>query len=246
MNLKASLSKILSNKWVLIIVSLFAFLNVVGYIIVGNFNSLAYFIVFALFIRYFSKNMILILGIPLLLANLLSLKGYHIEGLENQSDNDKTDEDKKKEEQNKTIKKINQQDAKTKQGLPITPLDHTANTDNTSDSNVEHDESFEVGRGKKKSYDIDYAATVEDAYDELNKILGSDGIKRLTSDTQKLMKQQMQLAESMKTMEPMIKSMEPMMEQAQKMLTNMSDGKEGIGSIMQLAKKFTGKSGADK
>ena len=74
----------------------------------------------------------------------------------------------------------------------------------------------------------------------LNKILGSDGIKRLTGDTQSLMKQQMQLAESMKSMAPMIKSMAPMMKQAQDMLGGMGDGKEGLGGIMELAKKLTG------
>jgi hypothetical protein len=222
-------------------VSLFAFFNVIGYLVVGNFNLVMYFIIFAILVRYFSKNMILVLGIPLLLVNILPLERAFSEGLENNTtqQEETTAGDKDTTEHNKIIKKINQQDAKTKQGLPITPLDHTTQTNNTSNNDVEHDESFEVGRGKKKSYDIDYAATVEDAYDELNKILGSDGIKRLTGDTQKLMQQQMQLAESMKSMEPIIKNMGPMMKQAQEMLTNMGDGKEGLGSIMEIAKKFT-------
>ena len=56
------------------------------------------------------------------------------------------------------------------------------------------DESFEVGRAKRGGgYNIDYASTIEDAYDELNKIIGGDGIQKLTGDTQNLMKQQMQL-----------------------------------------------------
>ena len=54
-------------------------------------------------------------------------------------------------------------------------------------------EDFEVGRRKNGAAKIDYASTIEDAYDDLNKILGSDGIKRLTDDTQGLMKQQMEL-----------------------------------------------------
>jgi hypothetical protein len=82
------------------------------------------------------------------------------------------------------------------------------------------DESFEVGRSKKNSsgYNIDYASTIEDAYDQLNSILGSDGIKQLTNDTQGLMKQQMQLAESMKEMGPMIAGMAPLMTQAKGLL----------------------------
>ena len=125
--------------------------------------------------------------------------------------------------------------------MPITPIEPTSDTTTTTD------ESFEVGRSKKGGYDIDYASTVEDAYDQLNSIIGGDGIQRLTSDTQKLMKQQMQLAEAMKGMGPMMESMGPMMQsigpmmkQAQAILGDMGEGKEGLGSIMNMAKKLSG------
>ena len=106
------------------------------------------------------------------------------------------------------------------------------------------DESFEVGRSKKRSgggYKVDYASTVEDAYDELNKIIGGDGIKRLTSDTQNLMKQQLQLAEAMKGMGPLIQNMAPLMEQAQGLMNGMGSGKDGLGDIMKMAQQFTNK-----
>ena len=237
MNFKAELSKFLTNKLVLNIVATLAFLNVLGYIVLGNLNSVIFFIIVAVLIRYFSKNMIIVLGIPLILVNLLSLKGDFTEGLENNTTN--TNESHKPDDTYKdTIKKINQQDAKSKQGLPITPL-HPTETTNSSNNNAQSDESFEVGRAKKKGYDIDYAATVEDAYDQLNKILGSDGIKRLTDDTQGLMKQQLQLAESMKSMAPLIQGMAPMMKQAQEMLSGMGEGSQGLGGIMDIAKKLT-------
>ncbi|NBX39582.1 MAG: hypothetical protein EBR54_09285 [Flavobacteriia bacterium] len=76
---------------------------------------------------------------------------------------------------------------------------------------------------------IDYAATVEDAYGDLNKILGGDGIKRLTDDTQKLMSQQMQLADAMKNMGPLLS-------QAKDMLKGF-DFKE-LGGIANIAKSF--------
>ena len=106
-------------------------------------------------------------------------------------------------------------------------------------SNVKTDESFEVGRAKGKSK-IDYATTIEDAYDELNKILGSDGIKRLTSDTQGLMKQQADLAKSMEAMTPLIQSIMPMAEKAQKMMESMDAGNGSLGSVMEMAKKMSG------
>jgi hypothetical protein len=244
MNFKAELSKFLTNKWVLNIVAILALLNVLGYIVLGNLNSAIFFIIVAVLIRYFSKNMIIVLGIPLILVNLLSLKGNFTEGLENNttksSQNTTTNNTDNSDNTYKdTIKKINQQDAKSRQGLPITPIQTNETTTNSNNSNAQSDESFEVGRAKKRGYDIDYAATVEDAYDELNKILGSDGIKRLTDDTQGLMKQQLQLAESMKSMAPLIQGMAPMMKQAQDMLSGMGEGSQGLGGIMDIAKKLT-------
>jgi hypothetical protein len=127
------------------------------------------------------------------------------------------------------------------QGLPmtITPMDNN-NSDANANANANVDESFEVGRTKKNAngYNIDYASTIEDAYDELNKILGSDGIKRLTNDTQGLMKQQLQLAESMKNMQPLIAGMAPLMKQAEGLLGSMGDN-GNLGNLADIAKQFS-------
>jgi len=244
MKFKAAFSKFLTNKIVLNVVAVIAVLNIIGYLSIGNYNGVAYFVILALLITYFSKNMIIVLGIPIILVNLFISKGALLtEGMENKDSSIKAHSANTNATQNthaETIHKINQQDAKSKQGLPITPIDSTSSITNTSRSNATVDESFEVGRGKKKGYEIDYASTVEDAYDSLNKILGSDGVKRLTGDTQQLLKQQQQLAESMQSMAPMIKGMAPMMKQAQDLLGGMGDGKEGLGGIMDMAKKLSG------
>jgi hypothetical protein len=237
MKFKAAFSKFLTNKIVLNVVSVLALLNIIGYLVMGNYTEVAYFVILALLITYFSKNMIIVLGVPIILVGLFTSNTKLLtEGMENNSNNNSKDNAKakakaKSSEHSKTITKINQQDAKSKQGLPITPI-------NAAD--LDTNESFEVGRAKKKGHEIDYASTVEDAYDSLNKILGSDGVKRLTGDTQQLLKQQQQLAESMQSMAPMIKSMAPMMKQAQSLLGGMGDGKEGLGGIMDMAKKLSG------
>jgi hypothetical protein len=235
MKFKAAFSKFLTNKIVLNVVSVLALLNIIGYLVMGNYTGVAYFIILALLITYFSKNMIIVLGVPIILVGLFTSNTKILtEGMENNSNakaNSDANAKAKASEHSKTIKKINQQDAKSKQGLPITPI---------HEADVDTNESFEVGRAKKKGHEIDYASTVEDAYDSLNKILGSDGVKRLTGDTQQLLKQQQQLAESMQSMAPMIKSMAPMMKQAQSLLGGMGDGKEGLGGIMDMAKKLSG------
>ena len=62
----------------------------------------------------------------------------------------------------------------------------------------------------KESY-IDHAATIEEAYTSLDNILGSDGINKLTQDTQRLMAQQQKLFDTMNRMTPVVKDAMSMM-----------------------------------
>ena len=206
MNLQKSFSKFLVNPLALKVVSAIAIINFLGYLILGNTTAVIYFILVGLIVSYFSKNMVLILGVPLLLVNLFAAGKKTAEGFDKMKKKEgATTMQKKKDSEKEDVKKEEKKD-----------------------------ESFEVGRKKSKgSYNIDYASTVEDAYDELNKIIGSDGVKRLTQDTQGLMKQQLQLTEAMNGMEPMIAQMGPLMDRVQTMMGGLNmlknDGeKEGV------------------
>jgi hypothetical protein len=192
----------------------------------GNFNNVIFFIILAVLVRNFSHNMIIVLGTPLLIVNLFAMRNGTFEGMETNpvDDKDKKDEDKTK----KTT------DSPMKTGTEVPDII-------TADAAKKED--FEVGRSKNGASKIDYASTIEDAYDDLNKILGSDGIKRLTDDTQGLMKQQMQLAKSMEGMQPLIEGIKPMIDQMNGMMKSM-DGKEGLGPIMDIAKKLAAGSNA--
>jgi hypothetical protein len=211
---------LLRNKWVLNIVAFIALLNLISFIITGNINNTIFFIVLALLVRYFSKNMIIVLGVPIVFVNLFSFKNYR-EGLETQDASGAV----------ATTIKTDVNNIKTK--LTTAKTDASGNT-------TTPDENFEVGRAKNKGANkIDYATTIEDAYDDLNKILGSDGIQRLTDDTQHLMKQQMDLAKSMEAMTPLIQNIMPMAEKAQQMMKSMDGGSNGLGNIMEMAKKMS-------
>ena len=234
MKLNSTVSKILTNKWVLNIVAFLAFLNVIGYAIMGNLNNAAFFIVLAVLVRYFSKNMIIVLGVPLILVNLFNFKNgsYQFEGIEGMENN--TDGASDKSSQKNILNKALED--KNKKDTPII----VPNDGGVVSSNVADDKSgFEVGRRKNGGSKIDYATTIEDAYDQLNQILGSDGVKSLTDDTQKLMQQQMELAKSMEAMTPLIKGIMPMAEKAQEMMKGMDNGSGGLGNIMEIAKKMS-------
>lgn len=243
MKLNSAIAKFLTNKMVLNVVALLAIFNIIGYLMMGYINSVLYFIITAVLVRFFSKNMIIVLGIPLILVNLFAIKGNTKEGMDNNND--------AKKNQSKIDKLVS--DNKTKNTtIAMQPLEHN-NQDNSqdnvqasndaqaSDDSTGEQQGFEPGRRKNRGYQIDYASTIEDAYDELNNILGSDGINRLTSDTQKLMKQQMQLAEAMKGMGSMVQSIAPMVQNLKGMMGQLGEDKNGLESLKNLADKFSPK-----
>jgi hypothetical protein len=234
MKVNSTVSKILTNKWVLNIISFLALFNVIGYIVMGNFNNVVFFIILAVLVRNFSQNMIIVLGTPLIIVNLFAMKNGIFEGMENKSDTTSTATTDKKDDVKNEIKDKKNADP------PMLPGTDAKDSDIVS-ADAAKKEDFEVGRRKNGASKIDYASTIEDAYDDLNKILGSDGIKRLTNDTQGLMKQQMELAESMKAMTPLVQGMAPMIEQMKSMMTTMDgNGEGGLGPVMEIAKKLTG------
>ena len=230
MKTNAFLSNLLTSKLVLTIIFWLSLTNIIGYLIYSRFDAIVFFILISVIIAYFSKNMIIILGIPLILVNLVVLgKNRFKEGMETKD----TNGEKKNNNGENKITSNNGQPA------VITPVDQPPTTEHP-DTEIKNEkpDSFEVGRSKNKSkYNVDYAATIEDAYDELNNILGSDGIKNLTSDTQNLMKQQKQLTEAMTQIQPLMQTVGPLLDQAKSMMSNMQQA-GGVDQLNKLAKQF--------
>jgi hypothetical protein len=254
MKLSHVVQKLLANKTVLNIVAGLSAFNIIGYLVLGKLTAILFFIVLAILITHFSKNMIVVLGVPLILVNLFVVSGAFntIEG--------NTGMEKCKDASGKEVNMsgagitgvdgsgncIMEEMEKMKKCMDVSGNEVDASGEGINGVDASGNciiaDGFEVGRAKRRGAgpQIDYASTVEDAYDQLNSILGSDGIKKLTGDTQKLMKQQMNLASSMKDIGPMIEGLGPMMKQAQDLLGGMKYGDDegGLASIMEMAKKF--------
>lgn len=79
---------------------------------------------------------------------------------------------------------------------------------------------------------IDYASTLEQAYDNIENIIGEDGVRGLTDQTKSLMNQQKQLMNNMKDIEPLLKSAQGFMEQM--------TGNGGLSGISEMLKGFAG------
>jgi hypothetical protein len=132
----------------------------------------------------------------------------------------------------------------------------TTTTTTTTDAEEPEIESFSPAgagfNGKKrgaiggpaKASRIDYSTTLEQAYDNLDKMLSGDGLSNLSADTEKLMNQQQKLFSA-------VNKMMPMMESAQGMINGLDMDK--IGSLIGMTEKFSslggmfgGKIGATK
>lgn len=223
MKVPTVISKMFTNKYFLYLMAFLSFTNVIGYIILGNVNAVIYFIIVSLFIAFFSRNMAFILFIALIFTNLIIVHNVPSkEGFEGENKEETQEKMKdKKEVREKPLA------ASNNESLPVvTPMNNS--------------ESFSGGNNLKGSK-VDYASTVENAYDNLNKILGSDGIKNLTNDTQTLMKQQQKLAESMQSMTPLIQNITPLLNQTKDMLGSMN-----MGNIDQIASMITSMTGSGK
>jgi hypothetical protein len=250
MKLPKNFIKMLENKYVLYFVLFLAVTNLIGYLVLGNINAVIFFILVGFLVGNFSKNMIIILTVPLILTSILMVGKRVTEGMTGENADAvkaKVDAAKADPEGTKATMsaKVDDKKAAMKTAVanklgaagigPAQPVVTGSEAPEETTTTAPESTTTEVsgfqsnGTNKSRNNRIDYAATVEDAYGDLNKILGGDGIKNLTQDTQKLMTQQLQLADAMKNMGPLL-------EQAKGMLKGL-DFKE-LGGLANLAKSF--------
>jgi len=255
--------KFLTNKYILYLVVFLSITNMIGYLVMGSLNPLIYFLIIGLVTSILTKNMCIILLTALILSNIIVVSQNYSEGFtgnkntssDNSSKNvlNKNINSQKPQNNNKPMNQTNSKKTHTTSASGKLPMkivndgpmeSETNNTSgsNTGSENEKTDEAFEVGMesGTKKNYRVDYASTIEDAYGQLNQILGSEGIKRLTDDTQNLLKQQIQLADAMKSMGPLISNMAPLIEQTKGLMNGIGGFDiKNLGNFASFAKGFS-------
>jgi len=232
MKLPSSVKKLLENKYVLYIVFFLAVANVLGYLAMGNYKAVVVFVLLGYLVYHFNKNMVVALGVPLIVTSIFAASIMREGVVGSMDDGEKTvAENKKDNKDDKQVEKPADSDVKVDNATGAAVVKNAEKDAKDASGNPipkPTEQGFTTVYNKKNNR-VDYAATVEDAYGDLNKILGGDGIKNLTADTQKLMNQQLQLAEAMK-------SMTPLLDQA-KTLMNGFDMKN-FGNIAEMAKQF--------
>ena len=246
--MKLSINKLLQNKIVLYIVLFFSVTSMFSYLMAQNYAAVLFFLLIAFLANYFSKNMILVLGIAVLSTNLLasvtnvfSLSGLR-EGLtsdshydDDDSDDDSDDDrDDDRDDKIKTdIKKAKKVDKKledaTKQvhdDIENLEKDQTKKTcgqylhksackdndckwagglcEKAPKSSFQNLNPASYSNSNKSKPNLDEAGTIESAYDNLENIIGTDSIRNMTADTQKLADRQKDLIEQLKNVAPLI------------------------------------------
>jgi hypothetical protein len=248
------------NKIVLYGSLILVLLSILRHLSNRNINAIILMALIGLITSYFSKNMIIILITAFASVFVLELMGSPgvtegmstKEGAENEGDDtadEETAEDEKTENltnkkegaSNKGKEKKKPEDDtegntgmdtadkknKNKQGMsPLSPANY--------DGKKDDDEKVGVKNGNR----IDYASTLEQAYDNIENIIGEDGVRGLTDQTKSLMHQQQQLMNNMKEMGPLLKSAEGFMEQI--------TGNGGIQGITNMLQGFATPGGAKK
>ena len=176
--MKVNTKKILENKFVLYLVFFLALISVFTYITSNNYASVLLFILISLLTKYFSKNMVIILGAAIIGTHLVSLiNGNSVllpkrEGFEDQGEN-------------------NQKPKKTKksgfanQTLSPASLDNIPSVDNVLAKD-------------------DEAKKTEKAYDLLEKNINAGEMKNIAGNTKQLLGKQVQLMDQMKQITPIL------------------------------------------
>ena len=237
MKMKMKAPAILKNKYVLYLLLVVGIVNVLGYLAMEDYKSLGLFISVGLLSTYFSKNMAVTLLVAIMVTAVVAVNDKVKEGLENKEDG--------KKEKKEGMKKGNSQctqdsdctgsgekcvDSKCKTGFQN-------NVPPSTPAKVDDDDESPGDR-------IDYAATMEQAYDNLQQMLGEDGIKGITSETKKLVKQQKDLMGTLNQMAPVLSTAKETLESMNMPdMAGMADMLKQLNSKAPDISKFTQKKG---
>ena len=98
--------KLLSNNPLLYGTAIISFLNILGFIQIGKMNIVLLYIIIAIILSVYTKNMVVVLGAPLLIVNLVSYMGYNIEGMEERNEGE--EEDEEEDDLDANLKELNE------------------------------------------------------------------------------------------------------------------------------------------
>lgn len=225
-----------------------AFFNLLSYLQYNYLGAIVIFLVVGLLTSHYTKNMVVVLGVTILVTNLLVGIGFlknlkFKEGFREGAtgdDSDKEDKDSSDDEEDISNLKSKLSDDEGKISKMKTDMSNLKNKEKTDMSNLKDKEKTDMSNMKKKLSDDEkqikklvsksksddsdddsnegflvdyedielknknkkYAQAMGGAQLQMGKLLGKNGVQNL--DTTELLKQQKDLMQAMKNMQPLI------------------------------------------
>ena len=278
------------NRYVLYITAILGITNLLGYIAMENYDSMALLVVMFLLARYFSKNIAINICIAIFVTSIVTLNGKLHEGFKEGnrgkgadrrpapkpkkypttsagSGKNTTTELKEKKKQYSSINAQRERKDKAKPQDPVKPEDpedpeeppkEEPPKEEPPKEEPECPKGTELVKGecvpsapeKKKPErfrnnvpssspakvngsgddDMDVAAKMEDAYGNLNKMLGDGAMASMATETKKLVAQQQELMNT-------LSSMTPSLNKAKETLSNLNI--PNMEKMTGILKRFT-------
>ena len=197
-NSNAMFNKLVNNKITLYVVAIIALITLLGNIINSEFSAVLLFFLVGGIAYCFTKNMTIVLGSSIVVTTVATMSRsffFYQEGLvEDMSGRPMRPSKTKTSETPETpeipeipeIPDITEPTKPAPESLtPLTP---------SLVNNIPNKDQMQKQLGK--------ASEMEQAYDNLEKIMGKDNIQSISTDTKDLIKQQNELIKQLKTMTP--------------------------------------------
>lgn len=237
----------LKNKYLLYFVSIIVFIQIFTYLINYKFTAVVFFYILSLIIFQFNKNMVIVLAIPSVLTFFINNLLYknNIEGLENKKDegedieveetNDEDEEPIQTDEDTELPDKNNEETLQVtnEQIQALINKSLSSNNSNKSKSGYKNIKKtpglYTLPNVEQIKNQKQKAEKIEEAYDNLEKVIGKNGINSISSNTKELVKHQKELVSG-------LKEITPALDQAMSAL-----GKVDMGKIMSIFNSFTPK-----
>ena len=206
----AMFNKLVNNKITLYIVSIIALLSLIGHIIYSEISAIILFFLVGAIAYNFTKNMTIVLGSAFVVTSIASMTMnlfVYQEGMEGNDSSGNTNTSTNARQNNVASALSNSRDS----------TDSTDNTNSTNSTNTNSTNSTDDTEGlsqltpalldnipnkEQMQKQLGKATEMEQAYDNLEKIMGKENIQSISTDTKDLIKQQNDLIKQLKTMTP--------------------------------------------
>lgn len=222
------LSKVIcKSKLVMYMTVALAVVTILGFLQNRDYSSIVFFGLVSVMTYYFSKNVVVVLALSVVLSNLLKVSISFKEGMKEGNDHEESKEDEEE--------KVSSGAMSNREGMEKKEECEGENCPSTKEKMSSINPKSLDDTDVETSY-VDKSKTIENAYASLDNMIGPDGVNKLSKDTENLLKKQNQLINTVQHMGPMMDNMNKLV----KGMDGLSGENGGLTNIMKSLNSITG------